>query len=68
MECREAMPEADAIAAGFTRKVSAEHPNYSLDLLVKPDADLDGTFEAYCRDEGDIIDVNGWLFVIEPED
>jgi hypothetical protein len=56
------MPAPDP---GFTRHVAAEGGMYSLDLLVCPDADLDGTFRAWCVDTGEQLSVNGWLFIIE---
>lgn len=51
-----------AQAKGYTRHVWAEGGEFTLDLLVKPDADLDGTFRAYDLDEEEWIKVNGWLF------
>lgn len=60
--------DATAKQRGLTREILAEGGDYVLDLMVRPDADLDGTFEAYDLDEGDFITINGWLFVIEPCD
>lgn len=54
-----------AMAKGYTRHVWAEGGDYLLNLLVKPDADLDGTFRAYDQDECEWLKVNGWLFCIE---
>lgn len=31
-----------------------------LDVSVEPDADLDGTFAAYCHDDGSMLIVHGW--------
>jgi hypothetical protein len=56
---------AEAIAAGFTRHVFASSSEYDFNLFVRPDADLDGTFEAYDDDGGEMLRVNGWLFTIE---
>lgn len=67
MECYEAPTEAQAIVDGFTRRIELDGGPYTLDLLVHPQADLDGTFEAYDLDEGDFITVNGWLFVVTNE-
>ena len=38
-----------------------------LDLAHAADADLDGTFEATCMDTGEVLQVNGWLFVREEQ-
>ncbi len=34
---------------------------YILDLDVHPCADLDGSFRAFCREEKEYLNVNGWL-------
>ena len=52
----------------FTISVTASNAEYDLFLLVKPDAELDATFEAYDCDTEQFITVNGWLFHIEPID
>lgn len=31
-----------------------------LDVSVEPDADLGGTFAAYCHDDGSMLIVHGW--------
>jgi hypothetical protein len=59
--------EAAAIAAGFTKPVIADSSMHTLELLIKPDADLDGTFAAYDRGESEMLSVNGWLFSISPD-
>ena len=51
-----------ATLAGYTKELIAVGGGYDLHLLVKPDADLDGTFRAFCTDEQEYIRVNGWLF------
>lgn len=56
--------ETSAIAAGYTKAVIAESSQHTLELLIKPDADLDGTFEAYDRSESEMLFVNGWMFDI----
>jgi hypothetical protein len=49
----------------YTVSVTAYNAEYDLLLLVKPDTELDGPFDAYdcCAEE--FITVNGWLFHIE---
>lgn len=59
------MSDNTAILSGYTREVLAEGGAYSLHLFIRPDADLDGTFEAYNADECEFIRVNGWLFTFE---
>jgi len=34
---------------------------YSLHFSHAPEADLDGTFKAFCHDEQEMIRINGWL-------
>lgn len=65
----EGLPVSDtgAIARGFTRAIVAECDEYTLYLLVKPDVDLDSRFKAWNRDEGQWLEVSGWLFVSENE-
>jgi hypothetical protein len=59
--------EAPAIAAGFAKPVIADSSMHTLELLIKPDADLDGTFAAYDHGESEMLSVNGWLFSISPD-
>lgn len=56
---------AEATEAGYTREVQAEGGCFSLSLLVKTDADLDGTFRAFEVDTQEWLNVNGWNFTIE---
>jgi hypothetical protein len=59
-----------ARAKGYTKHVEMENDDRSLDLLVKPDADLNGRFKAFCLDELEWIAVAGWQAtnVVEHED
>jgi len=50
---------------GFTRRIFASGGCYDLDLMIKPDSELDGTFPAFDLDSGEKLHVNGWLFEIE---
>lgn len=50
---------------GFTRHVIADSDAVTLDLMIRPDTDLDGCFEAWDCDALELISVNGWLFIIE---
>jgi hypothetical protein len=52
----------------YTVSITASNSEYDLFLLVKPDAELDGSFVAYDCDAEQFIIVNGWLFHIEPID
>lgn len=56
-----------ARAAGLTKQVYADSDGglYSHELLVSPEADLDSTFLAFDLDAGELIAVNGWLYLIE---
>lgn len=53
--------EADARAAGYTRRVMAYSMEADVELLIKPDADLDGTFEGWDVDSREMVVVSGWL-------
>ena len=34
---------------------------YDLHISHAPDADLDGTFRAFCHDEQEMLTVHGWM-------
>lgn len=53
--------EAAALRAGYTRPVYIDMGWHSFAALIEPDADLDGTFKAFDTDNGDWLNVNGWL-------
>ena len=59
------MTDNIATLDGFTREVIAGGGMYTLELLVRPGADLDGRFRAWDMNEQEFITVNGWLFAIE---
>lgn len=59
--------EAEARAAGYTLAVLASSDQHDLELLVKPDTDLDSAFPAFCRSEQEWLNVNGWLFSFESD-
>lgn len=57
--------EQEALSAGYTRSIVASSECFDLELLVQPDANLDGTFKAFDRDSLEMLNVNGWLFVTQ---
>ena len=59
----------EAVNDGFSNPVIAEADAYELRLLIKPDQDLGQKFEAFDRDEQEMLTINGWLFSIydDPE-
>jgi hypothetical protein len=59
------MTDNGAVLDGYTQEVEATNGFMDLYLLVKPDADLDGTFKAWDTDAQEWILVNGWLWNIE---
>lgn len=62
------MSEDAAIAAGYSRAVTADNGRcLGLNLLIRPDADLDGIVRAWCRDEGEWLNVRGWLFTFDDD-
>ena len=55
-----------AVLAGYTREVMAYGSDGSeLHLLIRPDADLDDTFKAWCCDECEWLRVHGWNYTFE---
>lgn len=50
---------------GYTERYMADCTANTLEILVKPDADLDGTFRAWCVDTGEFLALNGWLWIFE---
>jgi hypothetical protein len=59
------MTEEAARSAGFEVAMFGSSSMYDLDLLVKADTDLDDAFDAFCVDTGELLSVNGWLFLWE---
>lgn len=59
------MTDNVAVLDGYTEEVYMTGGGYDLNLLVKPDTDLDGSFKAWDMAEQEYIKVNGWLFSIE---
>lgn len=51
----------------YTRHLFLYNEACDLELMVKPDADLDGSFMAWDCIEEVLIRVNGWLFQIDEE-
>ena len=62
------MSDNVAVLEGYTREVVASNAQYDLFLLVKPDADFEGTFRAWDTDNQEFIRINGWLFAVEDTD
>lgn len=52
------------LPGGFTNLIAITGGHYDLTVWVRPDADLDGTFDAICDDTGERLRVNGWMFEI----
>lgn len=51
---------------GYTKPIIVNFDDGTeLYLLVKPEADLDGRFKAFDRDECEMLNVAGWLATIE---
>lgn len=56
------MSDNVAVLEGYTKELMAECDECALPILVKPDADLDGTFKAWDMDNQEFIRINGWLW------
>lgn len=50
-----------AVLAGFTDEMHIEIGGSNLALLVKPDTDIGDTFRAWCMDEQEYLNIQGWL-------
>lgn len=60
------MTDNVAVLDGYTRNVIAESGRcLSLNLLIKPDTDLDGEFKAWDCDCQEWLTVRGWLFTFD---
>lgn len=55
--------KAQASEAGFTREVIAVSLGQELNLLIKPETDVDTEFEAFDLDALEMVTVSGWLGV-----
>lgn len=51
--------------AGYSRRIVVECSFHTLELLVKPDADLGDRFKAWDVETKEFLFVNGWLFTFE---
>ena len=45
---------------GYTKAIDTYTGGYVLELFVRPDADLDGSFVAVDRNDGSLVRVAGW--------
>lgn len=61
------LTEAQALERGFTEAIIGESIHHTLDLPVRPDADLDGCFLAFDRAEGEWLSVRGGNFAFEQD-
>lgn len=53
--------ESEARAAGFTQRIEWEAgEGFGGACLTKPEADLDGEFNAFCLEEGRMYLFHGW--------
>ena len=48
--------------ASMTQRIFADSDHHTLDCMVEPGTDLEGSFKAWCNDEQEMLTVNGWLF------
>jgi len=57
--------EAQARESGFTREVIAASLGGDLNLLIRPETDLDSEFDAFDLDALETIRLKGWLGIFE---
>lgn len=46
----------------FSKRVELESTFHYLVVWVRPDTDLESSFDAICDDTGETLRINGWLF------
>lgn len=54
------MTDNVAVLQGYTKELYIEHSTCSLNVLVKPETDTQDRFKAWCMDEQEFININGW--------
>ncbi len=59
------MTDNIAVLEGFVEEIEGEYNGTQLNLLIKPDTDVDGRFKAWDMNMQEFIFVNGWLTVFE---
>ena len=59
------MSNERAIKAGFTVSILASSDEHDLTLLIRPDTDTEDRFKAWCCDEQEFLNINGWMFDVE---
>lgn len=57
-----------AVLAGYTHEVFALSDGPELHLLMKPDADYNGTITAFDCDAQEMVRINAWLFTFDAID
>ena len=62
------MTEQQIKNLGYTMPVYASCLMADLELLIKPDTDLDSRFKAWDADNGEWLMINGWNFIFETEE
>ena len=62
------MTEQQVKNLGYTMPVYASCLMADLELLIKPDTDLDSRFKAWDADNGEWLMINGWNFIFETEE
>lgn len=59
------MTDNVAVLQGYTEEITGEYNGTQLDLLIKPDTDVDSRFKAWDMHGQEFIYVNGWLTCFE---
>lgn len=59
------MTNQKAIEYGYTVLAYASSDEHDLTLLIRPDTDTEDRFKAWCMDEHEFLNINGWMFDIE---
>lgn len=59
---------AQAVAAGYVKRVDAHSSMYDLTGYVRDDAEFDGVFTLIDEETGEQLQLHGWLWIVEPAD
>lgn len=55
------MTDNVAVLEGYTQEIEIEIGGITLNLLIKPETDIDGRFRAWDMDCQEFLNINGWL-------
>lgn len=51
----------------YTYNLELDAGEYILDVSIDPNTNIDGTFKAWCNDEQEFIEIDGWTVSVLDE-